>query len=571
MNTIDDINLIRREMNEDVPETSKIYVHMGTCGIASGAMAVLTALKKKIKEDKATKNIQVITTGCAGICSQEPLVTVKTKGMEPVLYKQMNESKILQVYENHIKRNTALEEYALARGMEYQIRDRKRAQGRLPQEQAVSAAIPGIEDVPFFSLQETRVMRNRGLIDPGKIKDYIGREGYQGAIKALISMTRQEIIDEVINSGLRGRGGAGFPIGLKWKFAHAEKSAVKYMLCNADEGDPGAYMDRNVMESDPHSLLEGMIIGARAIGASKGYIYCRAEYPLAIETLNQAIKQAKKYNLLGDNILGTDFSFDIEVYEGAGAFVCGEETALMRSIEGKRGNPRPKPPFPAKAGLWEKPTVLNNVETLANIPQLIVKGADWYREVGTEQSPGTKIFSITGDIENVGCVEVPIGTTIDTIVNRIGNIIEGKKLKAVQLGGPSGGCIPKNLMDVQVDYETLQEYGAIMGSGGLIVMSEDKSGVDIAKFFMEFCKDEACGKCLPGREGTKQMLHILEKISSGRGDTEDIQKLETLSEVIKNTALCSLCKTAVNPVLSTLRYFRDEYENALGVEAKKGV
>ncbi len=558
-------------MNSNEADKTYLYVHMGTCGIASGAMGVLAALKNRIKEENASKNIQIITTGCAGICSQEPLLTVKTPGTEPVIYKQMNEEKALTVYDKHVKGNTAVEEYALARGMEFQIKERIRAKGKLPDESVISTSIPGIEELPFFSLQESRVMRNRGLIDPGKIRNYIGRDGYQGVIRALTKLSSEQIIDEVVNSGLRGRGGAGFPIGLKWKLTHSEKSDIKYMLCNADEGDPGAYMDRNVMESDPHSLIEGMIIGAKAIGASQGYIYCRAEYPLAIETLNKAIKQAKSLNLLGENILGTDFSFDIEVYEGAGAFVCGEETALMRSIEGKRGNPRPKPPFPAKAGLWEKPTVLNNVETLANIPQIIVRGSEWFREVGTYRSPGTKIFSITGDIENVGCVEVPIGTTIKEIVNQIGVVLGDKKLKAVQLGGPSGGCIPREYMDVKADYETLQEYGAIMGSGGLIVMSEDKTGVDIAKFFMEFCKDEACGKCLPGREGTKQMLLILNKISSGNGSLDDISKLEDLSEVIQNTALCALCKTAVNPVLSTLRYFRDEYEEAVKSKVEMGV
>lgn len=512
MKTIKDIDLIRQQAKQGDTGQTCIYVHMGTCGIASGAMSVLAAIKNRIKEESAAKDVKVITTGCAGICSQEPLVTVKTPGTEPVIYKQMDDQKILRVYESHVKGNSAVTEYALARGMEYQLKERKEKVGFIPGEKNIAPGIPGIEELPFFALQELRVMQNRGLIDPGKIKDYIGRDGYQGAIKALTEMSSEEIINEAINSGLRGRGGAGFPIGLKWKFAHAEKNDVKYILCNADEGDPGAFMDRNVMESDPHSIIEGLIIGAKAIGAHQGFIYCRAEYPLAIETLNKAITQARALNLLGENILGTGFSFDISVYEGAGAFVCGEETALMRSIEGKRGNPRPKPPFPAKAGLFEKPTVLNNVETLSNIPQIILKGAEWYKEVGTEKSPGTKIFSITGDIENVGCVEVPVGTTVETIVNQMGIVSPGKNLKAVQLGGPSGGCIPKDYMHVAVDYETLQEYGAIMGSGGLIAMSDDQSGVEIAQFFMDFCQEEACGKCLPGREGTKQMLQSLENI-----------------------------------------------------------
>lgn len=569
MKTVEDINLLRENYNNFDKSNTIVYVHMGTCGIASGAMGVLAAIKNKVQERKIN-NIKIITTGCAGICSQEPLVTVKVPGQEPVIYKKMDSEKIDKVLDKHVIGLKPVAEYALARGMEYQLKERLANHGSMPEQESPDNNIPPIEGIPYFKFQELRVMRNRGLIDPGKINDYIGRDGYQGAIKALTGLSSKEIIEEVINSNLRGRGGAGFPIGLKWKFAAMESSDIKYVLCNADEGDPGAYMDRNVMESDPHSIIEGMIIAAKAIDARQGYIYCRAEYPLAIETLQKAIKQARALNLLGGNILGTGFSFDINIYEGAGAFVCGEETALMRSIEGKRGNPRPKPPFPVKAGLWEKPTVLNNVETLANLSQIIVKGADWFKSIGTEKSAGTKIFSITGDIENVGCVEVPIGTTIDTIVNKIGCMQEGKVFKAVQLGGPSGGCIPKQHMDVPIDYETLQAYGAIMGSGGMIVMSEGKSAVDIARFFIEFCKDEACGKCIPGREGTKQMLYILNKISDGKGTPEDISMLEELGEVIQKTALCALCKTSVNPVFSTLRYFRNEYESAVKDKEEMG-
>jgi NADH:ubiquinone oxidoreductase subunit F (NADH-binding)/(2Fe-2S) ferredoxin len=570
MKTIDDINVIRNKFNNDIEQDlTRIYVHMGTCGIASGAMNVLTALKKLIKETNA-KNVRIITTGCAGICSKEPLVSVAVSGQEPVVYEMMNEDKIEQVFASHVLNKIALREYAFARGMEYQIKDRRKNNGNMPGQSVTDENIPGIEAVPFFSLQEQRVMRNRGVIDPNKIDDYIGRDGYQGAIKALTSMSSDEIIDEVIDSGLRGRGGAGFPTGLKWKFASSEKNSIKYVLCNADEGDPGAYMDRNVLESDPHSVLEGMIIAAKAIGSHQGFIYCRAEYPLAIEIMNKAIKQARAYNLLGKDILGSGFDFDVEVYEGAGAFVCGEETALMRSIEGKRGNPRQKPPFPAKAGLWEKPTILNNVETFSNIPQIISNGSRWFSGVGTAKSKGTKIFSITGDINNVGCVEVPIGTTLDAIVNMIGGgVIEGKNFKAAQLGGPSGGCIPLQHIDVTVDYETLQEYGAIMGSGGLIVMCDDKSAVDIAKFFIEFCKDESCGKCIPGREGTKHILNILNKISNHKGTVDDIKKLEELAFVMQKTALCALCKTSVNPVMSTLRYFKNEYLDAVSSATEK--
>ena len=556
--TITEINDIRDKINKN-SDLVNIYVHMGTCGIASGATEVLESLKKSLKENNF-KTAKIIKTGCAGICSKEPLITVAVPGEEPVIYEKMDERKAEEVVKKHIIAGRIVKEYAFARGMESEIKERKENKGAPAGQKVLDSSIPGIEEIPFFNLQEQRVMRNRGLIDPNNIEHYIGRNGYQGMIKALTEMTSEDILNEVANSGIRGRGGAGFPTGLKWKFASQTKGSVKYVLCNADEGDPGAYMDRSVLESDPHSILEGMVIA----GSHDGFIYCRAEYPLAVEILNKAIKTAKKYNLLGEDILGTGFDFNIKVYEGAGAFVCGEETALMRSIEGARGNPRPRPPFPAVAGLNEKPTTLNNVETLSNIPQIIEKGSSWFSSTGTEKSPGTKVFSITGDINNVGCVEIPIGTKLSTIVNEIGGgLIEGKRYKAAQLGGPSGGCIPLKHMDVAVDYETLQEYGAIMGSGGLIVISDEQSAVDIARFFMEFCQEEACGKCIPGREGTKQMMNILNRIYEGKGKKGDIKKIEELAHVIQNTALCALGKTAPNPVLSTLRYFRHEYEEAI--------
>ncbi|MCH3918026.1 MAG: NADH-quinone oxidoreductase subunit NuoF [Spirochaetia bacterium] len=568
--TTADLEAVRPKMKQlDAQKKTKIYVHMGTCGIASGAMEVLVSLRQSIKDAKVD-DVSIITTGCAGICCREPLVTVALPGQEPIIYEYVDAKKASRIFSEHVIGKQVVKEYAFARGMECQLPERIKNHGNIPGEKSASKEIPGIEDIPFFALQHQRVMHNRGVIDPNNIEDYIGRGGYFSAAKALDSMTSEKIIEEVLDSGLRGRGGAGFPTGLKWKFAAKEPEGVKYVLCNADEGDPGAYMDRNVLESDPHSVLEGMLIAAKAIGAHRGYIYCRAEYPLAVETLNKAIRQARTYGLLGDDILGSGFDFDISVYEGAGAFVCGEETALMRSLEGKRGNPRPRPPFPAHAGLWEKPTVLNNVETLSNVPQIIANGSKWFASVGTEKSKGTKVFSITGDLTNVGCVEVPFGTTLDTIVNKIGGgITEGKHLKAVQLGGPSGGCIPAEHMDVPVDYETLQQYGAIMGSGGLIVMGDDKSAIDIAKFFMEFCKDEACGKCIPGREGTKQMVEILRTIAAGKGCAADIAKLEDLADVVQKTALCALCKTSVNPVMSTLRYFRNEYEAAVACNDAK--
>lgn len=566
--TISDIENIKKDTIEKQKLSKegkrvRVSVHMGTCGIASGAMDILAVLRNEVKKS-ALKDIEIKTTGCMGICSKEPLITVEVSGQEPIIYEYMNEEKASQVFNKHILNGQVVKEYAFARGRECDIKDRIKNAGKLKEQKCMDSSIPAIEDIPFFRLQEPRVMRNRGLIDPNNINEYIARDGYKGAIKALKEMTSEDIINEVLDSGIRGRGGAGFPTGLKWKFTAKSQDDVKYVLCNADEGDPGAYMDRSVLEGDPHALIEGMIIAAKAIGSHKGYIYCRAEYPLAVETLNKAIKTARSYGLLGENILGTGFSFDLEVYEGAGAFVCGEETALMRSLEGKRGNPRPRPPFPADHGLWEKPTVLNNVETYANIAQIILNGSKWFSSIGTEKSKGTKVFSVTGDINNVGCVEIPIGTTIATVINEIGGgIIGGKKLKAVQLGGPSGGCIPLEHIDAQLDYENLKELGSIMGSGGLIVMNEDKSGVDIARFFMDFCSGESCGKCIPCREGTKQMLKILNNICIGEGQEGDIERLEDLATVVQKTSLCALGQTAPNPILSTIRYFRNEYEDAI--------
>lgn len=420
--------------------------------------------------------------------------------------------------------------------------------------------VPYLEDVPFFSHQKLIVLKNKG-IDPESIDAYVARDGYKAAAKALVDMTPEGIVSEMKVSGLRGRGGAGFPTGTKWEFAQKAKGEIKYVLCNADEGDPGAFMDRSVLEADPHAVIEGMIIAARAIGAAQGYIYCRAEYPLAIKRLNIAISQARDYGLLGKDIFGTGFDFDLEIYQGAGAFVCGEETALMHSIEGKRGMPRPRPPFPAQQGLWKRPTVLNNVETYANVAQIIFKGGKWYSGIGTETSKGTKVFALTGDVKNIGLVEVPMGTTLRTIIFDVGGGIPKKrKFKAVQLGGPSGGCVPEAYLDTPVDYESIAKVGAIMGSGGMIVMDEHTCMVDMARFFMDFIQDESCGKCTPCREGTMRMLQILEKITKGRGEPGDIDLLEELSEVIKDGALCGLGQTGPNPVLSTLHYFRDEYE-----------
>ncbi|MCX5904417.1 MAG: NADH-quinone oxidoreductase subunit NuoF, partial [Proteobacteria bacterium] len=426
---------------------------------------------------------------------------------------------------------------------------------------AKKKTIPRMHDISFFGLQELRALRNRGIIDAEKIDDYIARNGYFAVARALMEMTSEQIISQIKESGLRGRGGAGFSTGMKWEFASKARGDIKYALCNGDEGDPGAFMDRSILEADPHVVLEGMTIAAKAIGAHQGYIYVRAEYPLAVSRLRIAINQALEYGLLGKNILGSDFDFDVEIYQGAGAFVCGEETALMTSIEGKRGMPRPRPPFPAYQGLWKKPTILNNVETYANVPPIILNSAQWFNRLGTEGSKGTKVFAVTGAINNIGLVEVPMGTSLRTIIYDIGGGIPNRrKLKAVQLGGPSGGCVPESLVDTPVDFESITKTGAIMGSGGMVVIDETSCMVNLAKFFLEFTQDESCGKCTPCRIGTKVMLDILENICAGKGAEGDVETLEDLSVTIKNASLCGLGQTAPNPVLTTIRYFRDEYD-----------
>jgi NADH:ubiquinone oxidoreductase subunit F (NADH-binding)/(2Fe-2S) ferredoxin/NAD-dependent dihydropyrimidine dehydrogenase PreA subunit len=421
--------------------------------------------------------------------------------------------------------------------------------------------IPNYKEIPFYGKQERVALSNCGYINPDNIEEYIARDGYAGLAKALTEMKPEDVVEEMKTSGLRGRGGGGFPTGLKWSFCAKAKGDHKYVVCNADEGDPGAFMDRSILEGDPHTLLEGMAIGAYAMGASEGYIYCRAEYPLAIKRLKNAIKQAEEYGLLGENIMGTDFSLTLHVKEGAGAFVCGEETALMASIEGRRGMPRPRPPFPANKGLWDKPTNINNVETWANVPHIMRRGGSWFASMGTEKSKGTKVFALTGKVNHTGLVEVPMGITLREIVFDIGGgILGGKKFKAVQIGGPSGGCLTEEHLDIPVSYESLAAVGAIMGSGGLVVMDEDNCMVDVSKFFLEFTQKESCGKCTPCREGTKQMLLLLNRISEGEGTMEDLQALEDLAIMVKDMSLCGLGQTAPNPVLTTLRYFRDEYE-----------
>ncbi len=517
--------------------------HLLLCGgtgcHASGSLAVKKALVAELMKRNLAEEIKLVETGCNGFCAQGPIMVVYPEG---VIYMMIKPEDVPELVEEHMVKGRVLERL-------------------LYREPTTEAVIPTMQEIPFFALQELRVLRNRGLIDPERIEEYIARDGYAGMAKALTELSSADIIQTMLDSGLRGRGGAGFPTGLKWKFCSTSPGDIKYVLCNADEGDPGAFMDRSVLEADPHAVLEGMVIAAKAIGAHHGYIYCRAEYPLAIHRLNIAINQAKDMGLLGKDILGTGFDFDLEIYQGAGAFVCGEETALMTSIEGKRGMPRPRPPFPAVAGLWQRPSVLNNVETFANVAQIILKGAAWHAGVGSEKSKGTKVFALTGDVNNVGLVEVPMGTPLGTIVYDIGGgIPKNKKFKAAQLGGPSGGCIPVQHLNAPVDYEKVAELGAIMGSGGLIVMNEDNCAVDMARFFMDFCQDESCGKCTPCREGTKRMLEILTNIAHGKGKEGDIELLEEMAGIIKDASLCGLGQTAPNPVLSTIRYFRNEYE-----------
>ncbi|MBW2038595.1 MAG: NADH-quinone oxidoreductase subunit NuoF [Deltaproteobacteria bacterium] len=510
----------------------------GAC-LSSGAKEVEEALIKEISKCGLEKEIKVVETGCVGSCELGPLIIVYPEG---VFYQKLTSQDIPEIVEQHLLKGRVVKRHLFIH----------------PETREM---IPSFRQIDFFRRQQKNVLRNCGAINPTVIEEYIGREGYGALAKVITSMSPEEVIEEILNSGLRGRGGAGFPTGLKWKFTRQGPGEEKFVVCNADEGDPGAFMDRSLLEGDPHSVLEGMAIASYSIGARQGYIYVRAEYPLAIERLGIAIGQARERGLLGEGILGTDFSFDIELRKGSGAFVCGEETALMISIEGKRGIPRPRPPFPAQQGLWAKPTLLNNVETYANIPLIILKGAQWYSSIGTERSKGTKIFALAGDINNTGLVEVPMGITLGEIVYDIGGgIPKGKRFKAAQSGGPSGGCIPKEHLNVPMDYESLQELGAIMGSGGLVVMDEDTCMVDVARFFMEFVQDESCGKCVPCREGTKRMLQILTDITQGKGREGDIELLEELGMRIKDSALCGLGQTAPNPVLSTIRYFRDEYE-----------
>ena len=525
-----------------------IRAHVLVCGgtgcTSSGSPKIQDAFNQEIEKSGLSEEVKVVQTGCFGLCALGPVVIIYPDG---TFYSNVTVDDVAEIVSEHLLKGRVVERLV--------YNDTGDAT------ENAEAAHSSLNDTIFYKSQYRLALRNCGVINPENIEEYIAMDGYAALGKVLTEMTPDDVIATILDSGLRGRGGAGFPTGMKWKFASGNRGNVqKYVCCNADEGDPGAFMDRSILEGDPHALIEAMAIAGYAIGANQGYVYVRAEYPIAVKRLQIAIDQAKEYGLLGKNIFGSDFEFDLGIRLGAGAFVCGEETALMTSIEGKRGEPRPRPPFPAVKGLFDRPTVLNNVETYANIPQIILKGADWFKSIGTEKSKGTKVFALGGKIKNTGLVEVPMGTTLRHIIEEIGGgIPNGKQFKAAQTGGPSGGCIPAHLIDTPIDYDNLLEIGSMMGSGGLIVMDEDNCMVDIARFFLDFTVDESCGKCTPCRVGTKRLLELLDKIIAGKGELEDLDRLEELSNYIKSASLCGLGQTAPNPVLSTLRYFREEY------------
>lgn len=531
---------IREEARREISRRNdsfrgRITVHMGTCGIAAGAREVLSSFTEEIGKD-GIRDVRLSTSGCAGMCSKEPMVTVESAGGPIVLYGDITPDKAIRILKDHVQGGTPVREYALGVG-------------------------PELAGIPFFRKQKTVVLRNRGVIDPGSIDECIARDGYSALEKVLSGMKPEDVIEEIKKSGLRGRGGAGFPTGRKWEICRAEEKTPKYLIGNCDEGDPGAYMDRSIFESDPHAVIEGMTIAAYAVGASHGYFYIRTEYPLAIGSAETAISQAREHGLLGNGILGSEFNFDIEIRQGSGAFVCGEESSLIHSIEGVSPEPRQRPPFPAQEGIWGCPTVINNVETLATVPAILLHGAGWFSEIGTETSKGTKIFSLVGAINNTGLIEVPMGITLREVIYEIGGGIQGnRKFKAVQTGGPSGGCLPESMLDLPVDYESLRQAGSMMGSGGMIVISEDSCMVDIAKFFVQFTNDESCGKCVTCRDGSGALLEVLTRITEGEGRQGDMEFLEDLCMAVKDASMCGLGATLPNPVLSTMKYFREEYE-----------
>jgi len=526
---------LHRELSASAKTSTTITVGMGTCGISAGAREVMRAILDELEERDV--EARVTTVGCIGMCSKEPLVDIQQGDDPRVTYGNLKPKMVPRIVEEHLMNGQVVDDWVVGR------------------------IATGYEDIPFYNKQLRHVMRNCGMIDPKSIEEYIASGGYEALAKALTTMTPREIITEVKASGLRGRGGAGFPTGRKWESTLEAEGEVRYVVANGDEGDPGAFMNRSLMEGDPHAIIEGMIIGAYAIGAHEGFIYVRDEYPLAVKNLSLALEQAKEYGLLGESILGVDFDLDIRIVRGAGAFVCGESSALMQSIEGKVGEPRPKHYHATERGLWDQPTALNNVETWANVPLIINNGADWFASSGTEDSTGTKTFCLAGQITNTGFIEVPMGITLHEIVYDIGGGVPGNgEFKAIQTGGPSGGCIPADKLDLEVDYDSLLEAGSMMGSGGMIVMDNHTCMVDVARYFVDFLKDESCGKCSPCREGIRRMLEILTRVTEGDADMADLDLLETLGRTVQDASLCGLGKSAPNPVLSTLRYFRDEYE-----------
>lgn len=545
MKSLEEIRKIREEKREELDlrvnlkantREKHILVCHGT-GCTSSKSPKIIENFRKIIDEKGIKNVRVIQTGCFGLCAKGPIVIIRP---EDTFYAMVKPEDCEEIINTHILEGKTVE--------------------RLLCKDINNSVVQRLDELTFYKKQERIALKNCGIIDPENIDEYIAFDGYKALEKVLFEMSQDDVINEITDSGLRGRGGAGFPTGKKWYFTKIAEGDQKYVVCNADEGDPGAFMDRSILEGDPHSVIEAMMIAGYAVGANKGYIYVRAEYPIAVHRFQTAINQAKEYGILGKNIFGTDFSFDLEIRLGAGAFVCGEETALLESIEGRSGRPRLKPPFPANCGLWQKPTLINNVETYANITKIILNGAKWYSSIGTEKSKGTKVFALGGNVVNVGLVEVPMGTTLREIVFDIGGGIPGgHKFKAAQTGGPSGGCIPAEHLDTPIDYESLSQIGSMMGSGGLIVMDDTKCMVNLAKFYLGFTVDESCGKCTPCRIGTKRMLEILEKVTEGNGETEDLEKLERLAKTIQKASVCGLGQTAPNPVLSTMKYFRDEY------------
>ena len=551
MKTLAELNAIRDavkpvmamrhgETSEQSQYKYTVLICGGTGCTSSGSNGIMEALKEELVKNGIEDQVKVVLTGCFGLCALGPIMIVYPEGS---FYSRVEKAHVAEIVKEHLVEGNVVKKYLYEETLHGE-----------------TGNLLSLNETNFYKKQHRVALRNCGVICPEDINEYIAFDGYQALAKVLTEMKPQDVIDVIKASGLRGRGGGGFPTGLKWQFAANQPAGKKYVCCNADEGDPGAFMDRSILEGDPHALIEAMTIAGYAIGADEGYVYVRAEYPIAIHRLEVAIKQAREAGMLGQDIFGTGFNFDITLRFGAGAFVCGEETALMTSIEGNRGEPRPRPPFPAVKGLFGRPTILNNVESYANIPQIIINGADWFASMGTEKSKGTKVFALGGKITNTGLVEIPMGTTLREVVEDIGGGVPGgKKFKAAQTGGPSGGCIPASLIDTPIDYDNLIAIGSMMGSGGLIVMDEDTCMVDIAKFFLEFTVDESCGKCTPCRVGTRRLLEILDKITSGNGEMEDLDRLEELSNYIKSASLCGLGQTAPNPILSTLRYFRDEY------------